>query len=96
VSRNYPGCVKEFAVYTLARIGIFVASYAVIAGVYLAVTGGDSIPLLWPLLLAAVVSAVASYYLLRGQRERFAAVVQQRAERASERFEERKAQEDAD
>ena len=96
MSHNYPGCVKEFAVYTLARIGIFVASYAVIAGVYLAVTGGDSIPLLWPLLLAAVVSAVASYYLLRGQRERFAAVVQQRAERASTRFEERKAQEDVD
>ena len=87
--------MKEFVVYTLARIGIFVASYAVIAGVYLAVTGGDSIPLLWPLLLAAVVSAVASYYLLRGQRERFAAAVQRRAERASARFEERKAREDA-
>ena len=87
--------MKEFVVYTLARIGIFVASYAVIAGVYLAVTGGDSIPLLWPLLLAAVVSAVASYYLLRGQRERFAAAVQQRADRASARFEERKAREDA-
>ena len=58
-------------------------------------TGGVSIPLLWPLLLAAVVSAVASYYLLRGQRERFAAAVQRRAERASARFEERKAREDA-
>ncbi|RYU14889.1 DUF4229 domain-containing protein [Nocardioides iriomotensis] len=88
--------MKEFVVYTLSRIGIFVASYAVIAGVYLAVTGGDSIPLLWPLLLAAVVSAVASYYLLRGQRERFAAVVQRRAERATAAFEERKAREDAE
>lgn len=88
--------MKEFAVYTLARIGIFVASYAMIAGVYLLVTGGDSIPLLWPLLVAAAVSAVASYYLLRGQRERFAAAVQHRAENASARFEARRAKEDTD
>lgn len=86
--------MKEFAVYTLARIGLFVASYAVIAGLYLLVTGGDSLPLLWPLLLAAVVSAVASYYMLRGQRERFAAVIQRRAEGASRRFEESRAKED--
>jgi len=88
--------VKEFVVYTLARIGLFVASYAVIAGLYLLVTGGDTLPLLWPLLLAAVVSAVASYYLLRGQRDRFAAVVQRRAEAASARFEERRAKEDVE
>ncbi len=86
--------MKEFAVYTLARIGLFVASYAVIAGLYLLVTGGDSLPLLWPLLLAAVVSAVSSYYLLRAQRERFAAVIQRRAEGASRRFEENRAKED--
>lgn len=88
--------MKEFVVYTLARIGLFVASYAVIAGIYLLVTGGDTLPLLWPLLLAAVVSAVASYYLLRGQRDRFAAVVQRRAEVASARFEERRAKEDVE
>jgi Protein of unknown function (DUF4229) len=88
--------VKEFVVYTLARIGVFVASYAVIAGIYLLVTGGDSLPLLWPLLLAAVVSAVASFYLLRGQRERFAASVQRRAEAASARLEARRSSEDAD
>ncbi len=86
--------MKEFVVYTVARIGVFVASYAVIAGLYLLITGGDSIPLLWPLLLAAVVSAVASYYLLRGQRERFAASVQRRAEAASARFEAKRSKED--
>jgi predicted Co/Zn/Cd cation transporter (cation efflux family) len=86
--------VKEFVVYTLARIGLFVASYAVIAGVYLLLTGGDSLPLLWPLLLAAVVSAVSSYYMLRGQRERFAAVIQRRAEAAGRRLEESRAKED--
>lgn len=86
--------MKEFAVYTLARIGLFVASYAVIAGIYLLVTGGDSLPLLWPLLLAAVVSALASYVMLRGQRDRFAAVIQRRADAASRRFEESRAKED--
>jgi len=86
--------VKEFVVYTLARLGLFVASYAVIAGIYLLVTGGDTLPLLWPLLLAAVVSAVASYVMLRGQRERFAAVVQRRAEAATRRFEASRAKED--
>jgi hypothetical protein len=86
--------VKEFVVYTLARIGLFVASYAVIAGIYLLLTGGDSLPLLWPLLLAAVVSAVSSYYMLRGQRERFAAVIQRRAEAAGRRLEESRAKED--
>ena len=86
--------MKEFAVYTLARIGLFVASYAVIAGIYLLVTGGDSLPLLWPLLLAAVVSALASYVMLRGQRDRFAAVIQRRADAASRRFEESRTKED--
>ena len=86
--------MKEFVVYTLARLGLFVASYAVIAGIYLLVTGGDSLPLLWPLLLAAVVSAVASYFMLRGQRDRFAAVVQRRADAATRRFEASRAKED--
>jgi hypothetical protein len=88
--------VKEFFVYTLARIGLFVASYALIVGVYLLVTGGDKVPLLWPLLLAAVVSSIASVYLLRQMRERFAAVIDRRAKAASARFEEARAKEDTD
>ena len=63
--------------YTLARIGLFVASFLVIEGVWLVVAG--SADLLVPLLLAAVVSAVASYYLLSGPRTRFAARVDARA-----------------
>jgi hypothetical protein len=46
--------------------------------------------------VAAVLSAVVSAYLLRGMRERFAAQVQGRAERMSQRFEEMKAKEDTD
>jgi hypothetical protein len=88
--------VKEFAVYTVARLGLFVASYAVIAAVYMLLSGTSSVPLVWPLLLAAVVSAVASIYLLRGPRARFAARVEARAANISRRFEEARAKEDQD
>jgi Protein of unknown function (DUF4229) len=88
--------VKEFAVYTVARIGLFVASYAVIAGVYMLATGSSHVPLFWPFLLAALISAVASYYLLSGQRARFAARVEQRASNLSRRFDEARAREDAE
>jgi hypothetical protein len=88
--------VKEFVVYTLARLGLFVASYAIVVGVYLLVTGGDPVPLLWPLLLAAVVSSIASVYLLKPMRQRFAAVIDARARAASARFEEARAKEDTD
>ena len=85
--------MKEFAVYTLARIGLFVASYLVVTGLFLAF-GRTSV--LLQLLLAAVVSAVASYYLLQGPRQRFAARVDARAANIARRFEETRAKEDQD
>ena len=86
--------MKEFAVYTLARIGLFVASFAVIAGVWALVSRSTSVPWLWPLLLAAVASALASYHWLRGPRERLAARVDSRATTMARRFEEYRAKED--
>ena len=88
--------MKEFAVYTIARIALFAASYAVITGAYLLATGSDSVPLIWPLVLAAVVSAVGSLYLLAGPRQRLAARVEERASTISRRFEEARAKEDTD
>jgi hypothetical protein len=85
--------VKEFAVYTLARIGLFVASYVVITGLFLAF-GRSSV--LLQIVLAAVASAVASYYLLQGPRQRFAARVDARAANIARRFEETRAREDRD
>jgi len=85
--------VKEFVVYTLARIGLFVASLLVIFGVFAAV-GVDSF--FWPVVLAALVSAVASYYLLQVPRARFAARVDARASKVARRFEEARAKEDRD
>ena len=87
--------MKEFIVYTAARFGLFLAIYGLIIGVYVLVAG-TPIPVLWPLLLAAVLSTIASVYLLRGMRERFAVKVQERASRMSQRFEEMKAKEDHD
>ena len=86
--------MKEFAVYTLARIGLFLASWAVFAG--LATLVLDSPYWIWTLFAAAVVSAIASYYLLKGPRERFAARVDARARAAAAKFEERRAKEDQD
>jgi hypothetical protein len=93
---DYPEGVKEFVVYTLARVGLFIASYLVIAGVWMLVAGTHHVPILWPFLIAAVVSAAASYYLLRGPRQRFAERVDARATAASRRFEEARAREDQD
>ncbi len=88
--------MKEFLVYTLARLGLFVASFALVLGIWMLVSGTVSVPLLWPLLIAAVLSAIGSYYLLQGPRQRFAARVEARADNAVRRFEEARAKEDRD
>jgi mannitol-specific phosphotransferase system IIBC component len=87
--------VKEFAVYTAARLGIFLLSYALVIGIYLLVSDErEEIPLIWPFLVAVVISAIASVYLLRAQRERFALAIHERAQRASARVEQARAKED--
>lgn len=92
---NYRRGVKPFVIYTLLRLGLFVATYAVLGGLWILLVGTDG-SLLWPFIAAVIVSSVLSLKLLSKHRERFAAVVQQRAERATARFDEIKAREDAD
>lgn len=86
--------MKEFAVYTLLRLSLFVSTYAVFGGLGVLLFGESS--LLLTFLLAAVVSAALSWRLLRRQREALAAKVQGRAEAASAKFEERRSREDVD
>lgn len=88
--------MREFVVYTLSRLGLFLVAYAVIAGVYLAATGESVLPMFWPLVAAIIVSSVASVYLLRGQRARFAAAVERRAAAAKQRADERRETEQRD
>jgi hypothetical protein len=73
--------VKEFAVYTAARLGVFVGCYAVVLAVAALVGGRDAALGFWPLVVAVLLSAAVSAYALRGLRDRFAANVQARAER---------------
>ena len=90
----YPEPVKEFLVYTLLRVVLFVGAFAMVAGIWLAVA--DHVPVLWVLVIALVISGVASYFLLNRQRERFAQRVDERDRRASAALEAHRAREDSD
>lgn len=84
--------MKEFVVYTALRVLLFIASLGVVLGIWILV--GDQVPVLWPVVIAFAISGVASYFLLNRQRAAFARRVEERAARASARFEERRAKED--
>lgn len=86
--------MKEFWVYTGLRLLLFAASVAVVGGIWLAVS--DSAPVMWVLVVSLVLSGLASYFLLGRQRSALAHHVDERARRASEKFEELKAKEDID
>ncbi|MGH3413793.1 MAG: DUF4229 domain-containing protein [Marmoricola sp.] len=88
--------MKDFLVYTALRVLLFVACYAVLGGLWLAVLGRDGDAyLVGPFVLAAIVSSFLSLKFLKGPRERFARRIESRAARASQRFERFKAREDA-
>lgn len=87
--------MKAFAIYTVLRLAIFVACYAVFGTLYVLVWGKGG-ALVWPFLAAIVVSSLLSLKFLAPQRQRFADQVQARAERATAKFEERRAREDVD
>jgi len=84
--------VKEFVVYTGLRLALFVISFLVVAGLW--GLFADEVDILWSLVIALVVSGIASYYLLNRQRDAFARRVEERAARASAAFEQLKARED--
>lgn len=85
--------MKDFVVYTALRALLFVATLAIVAGIWLAVAG-NSINWFLALLISLVVSGGASYILLNGQRARFAQRVEERAARAAAAFEANRAKED--
>lgn len=85
--------VKEFAIYTVLRLGLFVAVLAVVLGIWILLLGREA-SLLWPLLVAFVVSGVLSVFVLNSPREAFARKVESRAERAAAAFDELRSKED--
>ena len=86
--------MKEFVVYTGLRLLLFAATFGVVVGVWLLVA--DHANILVAVVIAFVVSGLGSYYLLQRPREAFARRVDERARRATDRFEEMKAREDVD
>ena len=86
--------MKEFWIYTGLRIALFLASLVVVVGIWLLVT--DSVPVLWAVAIAFIVSGLGSYFLLNRQREAFAQRVDERARRMSVKFDEIKSREDVD
>lgn len=87
--------MKEFVVYTALRLVLLVAAFGMIAGIWSILSDGNP-HLFWSLILAFLVSGVASYYILDKQRDAFAKRVEARAAKASAAFEAHKAKEDDD
>jgi len=86
--------VKEFWIYTLLRVVLFLASLGIVVGVWFLVD--DQVPVVWAIIIAFLMSGVGSYFLLNHQREALARRVQTRAETMTAKMDEMRAKEDAD
>jgi type VI protein secretion system component VasK len=92
--------VKEFWVYTLLRLTLFVVSFAIVYGVWWFIAGeldrARDNAALWAVIIAFVFSGVGSYFLLGRQREALAQKVEGRAAKMTEKLEESRSKEDVD
>jgi len=86
--------VKEFWVYTLLRLVLFLASLGIVIGVWVLIAGEFN--LFIAVIAAFVLSGIGSYFVLDPQREAFARRVQVRAEKATAKIEEMRSKEDED
>lgn len=88
--------MRSFLLYTAARFGLFLGAFGLIwlvAGFFLPWTSRN---IVWTGVLAVVLSAIASLFLLRGLRDSFAQVARARAEEMSSRLERARSKEDVD
>ena len=88
------GTVKPFLVYTAMRLALFLATLAIVAGVWKLLSGEDGVPLVWAVVIAFLLSGDASIFLLNRQRDALGARVEQRASRAARKFDHLRASED--
>ena len=88
--------MRSLAAYTLARLGLFLATFAVLWGVGHLFFEQTAANLLAAAFVALVVSAVASVFLLRGLRNALARDVAARADRMSSRDDAARTREDPD
>ncbi|MFT4289191.1 DUF4229 domain-containing protein [Nocardioides sp.] len=75
--------MKEFAIYTGLRALLLLATFGIVAGAWVLIAG--SVPLFAVIVIAFVISGVASYFLLDRQRVAFASKVESRANAALEK-----------
>jgi hypothetical protein len=85
--------VKDFAIYTALRLGLFLLTWAAVTGAWILITDEAQVGLTF--LVALVISGIGSYWVLAGPRERLAQQVETRASRATAAYDERRAKEDA-
>ena len=85
--------MKPFVLYTLARLGLFAVA-AVVVWLVSGLPELSSQNVLGIMLVALIVSSIASLTLLAGMRNQFAAVVADRAAQVSARVEASKRRED--
>ncbi|HEY1133941.1 MAG TPA: DUF4229 domain-containing protein [Nocardioides sp.] len=88
--------MKQFVIYTLMRLALFVVVYAVVLGVWTLVFGSGPLIQLPPLVIAMLISGIVAFVLLDEQREAFAERVDARAKRVSTSYEKSRSREDED
>lgn len=83
--------MKEFAIYTGLRFGLFAISLGIL---WLALHSWLSI---WPIaLIALIITSILSLFVLRAARERLATTIDTRANRMATRIEQARSAEDDD
>lgn len=75
--------MKTFVVYTLARLGLFLAVYGLVWLVVARTVGWNAVTALYTALIAVVVSSLLALVLLRRQRTALAAELAERAQRSA-------------
>lgn len=88
--------MKAFALYTLARAGLFLGIFGVIWLIAFSWLHWDSASVFFTALLAMVLSSIASWFWLRPLRVRLARHVQAQADRTKAALDARRSAEDAD
>ncbi|TIC89263.1 DUF4229 domain-containing protein [Nocardioides sp. GY 10113] len=86
--------MKEFWIYTALRLGLFLGAFAIVFGIWF--VAADSVPVIWVIVVAFLLSGVASFLLLNDQRNAFAKKVEARAGKVNDRYEAARAKEDLD
>lgn len=75
--------MKSFWIYTGLRVLLFVATFAVVTGVWAGLNHGD-VNWFWALISSFLISFLLAYPILMRQREEFAAKLQVRGDRMVE------------